>query len=450
MKITINRFKSIESVEKFSFDGFTLLAGSNSSGKSSLIQALMLLKQTLETTEVLALRGEYVSARTLSELVHNNSQKGTTIGMEWDKCELVNCGFGMIDKFSNTKDICTIIMQITFKTIDSAIKVIDFKLELIGEASKDSLNIHYNSLRKLYDLTTNIKTVYSGIKEVPNNVRQVSVKNCKVDFINFFPIFVSSNDEGLKQNDISLWILKDMRTLLVSYLKTIYYVGPNRVSPDLDRYYSADTEKNQVDSNGTNTRFILAERKNQKIGNGTLNELVNKWVKILGLAQEVNSDKNNESKIYTTSVKVNGKLNVDLCNTGFGNSQILPIIVQGLLAPKGSLVIIEDPEVHMHPAVQAAMTDFFISMAEDGKNVIIETHSDHIVTRIRRRVSEKPEIRNFIHVCFVENFDGASEYIRLDMDDKATFTAYPYLPKGFMDSQDEDYREIMKNKMSKR
>lgn len=453
MRISINRFKSIETVEKFSFDGFTLLAGANSSGKSSLIQALLLLKQTLESAsdDILALRGNYVSARDLSELVHKNSQKGTTIELEWSRCELKDCGFNMIEKYAREGiDVTDVIMNITFKNIDSVITVIDFNLALVGKQGRDFLNVHYNSSKKWYELTTNMPSIYSSIKSASTRAKQVFVTQCKADFINFFPIFLSSDEEGLYNRDITLLVLKEMRSVLSLFLKNIYHIGPNRVSPELDRFYSADTEVERVDSMGTNTRFILAERKAMKIGESTLKEQVNYWVQKMGLAQEVSSDKNNESKKYTTSVKVNCQLRVDLCNTGFGNSQILPIIVQGLLAPKGSILIVEDPEVHMHPAVQAAMTDFFIAMTKEGKNVIIETHSDHIVTRIRRRVSENPEIRECIHICFVENTDGHSEYVNLTLDDKATFTAYPMLPKGFLDSQDEDYREIMKNKMARR
>lgn len=453
MKISISRFKSIETVEEFSFDGFTLLAGANSSGKSSLIQALLLLKQTLESAsdDILALRGNYVYARDLPELVYKNSQKGTTIKLEWNKNELKDCGFNMIEKYARDgSNVTSVSMDVTFKKVDSAITVIDFNFALDGTENIDFLNVHFNSSKKRYELKTNMPSIYSSIKSVSSRAKQVYVTQCKADFINFFPIFLTSDEDGLHNRDITLLILKEMRGVLSAYLKNIYHIGPNRISPVLDRSYSADTDLERVDSMGTNTRYILAERKAMKIGESTLREQVNYWVQQMGLAQEVSSDKNNESKKYTTSVRVNGQLRVDLCNTGFGNSQILPIIVQGLLAPKGSILIVEDPEVHMHPAVQAAITDFFIAMIEEGKNVIIETHSDHIVTRIRRRVSEKPEIRERIHICFVENTDGHSEYVNLNLDDQATFTTYPMLPKGFLDSQDEDYREIMKNKMARK
>ena len=450
MNISIQQFKSISSVDEFSLDGLTLLAGAISSGKSSIIQALLLLKQTLEgsSDDIITLQGDYVNAREFSELIHNKSQRGATISLKWRKEDIVDVyDMSVLMKYSSLQQIDDVFMSITLKSIDSAITVTDFILAFESQGKCDRLLLHYNSMSRLYELTSNLINVNKWIRSNSDNNNRILIKGCKVDFLNFFPIFISCEDEGLNEKEFTLLVMKDMRSFLSSFLRNIYYIGPNRVSPALDRFYSSDTISDRVDSTGYNTRYILAEQKNKIVGDRTLAEEVNFWVKQLGLANEISANKDNETKLYKTSVSVSGKLKVDLCNTGFGNSQILPIIVQGLLAPKGSLLIIEDPEVHMHPAVQSAMTDFFIAMANLGKNIMLETHSDHIVTRIRRRVIEKPKIRKMIHICYVENIEGDSEYITLEMDDRAMFKRYPELPKGFMDAQDEDFREIIRLKM---
>ena len=453
MNISIQQFKSISAVDKFSFDGLTLLAGANSSGKSSIIQALLLLKQTLEASsdDVISLQGEYVNARELSELIHNNSQKGTTIVLQWSMEEMSKVSdVSVFMRYSSLETIDHVSMTITLKNIESSITVIDFILGFETQNKTESMVVHYNSKTKRYDLTSTMYNVNKSFVNSSMHNGKVSVKGCKVDFLNFFPIFISSADEKLKEKEFTLLVMKDMRLFLSSYLRNIYYIGPNRISPELDRYYASDTVMDRVDSTGSNTRYILAEQKNKLVGDKTLSENVNSWVRQLGLADGVSANRDSDTRHYRTSVSVNGKLKVDLCNTGFGNSQILPILVQGLLAPQGSLLIIEDPEVHMHPAVQSAMTDFFIAMAKEGKNLIIETHSDHIVTRIRRRVIENPDIRNILHICYVENVKGHSEYLTLEMDDQASFKRYPVLPKGFMDAQDEDFRAIMRLKLQRR
>jgi len=77
-----------------------------------------------------------------------------------------------------------------------------------------------------------------------------------------------------------------------------------------------------------------------------------------------------------------------LADSGFGYSQILPILVRALMAPKGSTIIVEQPELHLNPALQVRLVDFFISMIRAGKQVIIETHSEHIVNTLRVRTAK--------------------------------------------------------------
>src|SRR5580698_5246676 len=75
----------------------------------------------------------------------------------------------------------------------------------------------------------------------------------------------------------------------------------------------------------------------------------------------------------------------DLTNVGVGVSQVLPIVVMCLLAPVDSTMILEQPELHLHPAVQARLADFFLSIAKAGKQCIVETHSEYLINRLRLR-----------------------------------------------------------------
>ena len=97
--------------------------------------------------------------------------------------------------------------------------------------------------------------------------------------------------------------------------------------------------------------------------------VVNLWVEKLGLAQGIDVQKDSKS-LYRSYLKNSQGLTIDLCHMGFGISQILPIIVQGLLLPPGGLLVVEDPEVHMHPSVQAGLVDFFLMLSEQGKRVV--------------------------------------------------------------------------------
>ena len=76
-------------------------------------------------------------------------------------------------------------------------------------------------------------------------------------------------------------------------------------------------------------------------------------------------------------------------HTGFGLTQVLPIMVAALSANKDDLLLIENPEVHLHPAGQAAIGEFLAEVASAGVQVVIETHSDHVLNGIRRAVKNR-------------------------------------------------------------
>jgi len=96
----------------------------------------------------------------------------------------------------------------------------------------------------------------------------------------------------------------------------------------------------------------------------------------------------------------NGVRKVNLTDMGYGASQVLPVLIQAVLAQPGDTLIVEQPELHLHPRAQVDLTDLFIVMARQGTNFLIETHSEHLLLRLRRCIAEthlkslenKPEI----------------------------------------------------------
>ena len=107
----------------------------------------------------------------------------------------------------------------------------------------------------------------------------------------------------------------------------------------------------------------------------------------------------------------------NISNVGFGISQVLPIIVSGLIKYENELLLLEQPEIHLHPTAQMCMADFLVSMALNGKGVIVETHSDHIINRIVRRMMENELINKKIKIYFVDqNNDGISTIENIIVD----------------------------------
>jgi predicted ATPase len=100
---------------------------------------------------------------------------------------------------------------------------------------------------------------------------------------------------------------------------------------------------------------------------------------------------------------------VTIADLGFGVSQLLPILVLCLQAEAGSLLIFEQPEIHLHPRIQANLADFFLGAAQLNRGcILIETHSDHFINRLRRRIAEDTTdtLRDLVGVHFVRGRAG--------------------------------------------
>ena len=99
----------------------------------------------------------------------------------------------------------------------------------------------------------------------------------------------------------------------------------------------------------------------------------------------------------------------------------------------------------MHPSVQADLIDFFIELIKNGRNVVFETHSDHMITRLRRRIAEGFDSK-IVNLCFVTGTENGSTYATLGIDDTGTF--FGGLPDKFMNTQDIDFRKIVEAKLA--
>jgi predicted ATPase len=128
------------------------------------------------------------------------------------------------------------------------------------------------------------------------------------------------------------------------------------------------------------------------------------WLSYMGVIDGILADDRgkigHELQVRTPGI---GKFH-DLTNVGVGVSQVLPIVLMALLAPAGSLLIFEQPEHHLHPKVQTRLADFFVSIAMSGKQCLIETHSEYLIHRLRRRVAEAPgdQLTSMTKLYFVE------------------------------------------------
>ncbi len=228
----------------------------------------------------------------------------------------------------------------------------------------------------------------------------------------------------------------------------VRYLGPLRDEPRV--VHSAWDER--IDSlpvgvRGELTADLLTRLKDHQIEYGDWNgiyktkalpDAVGEWCSYLGIGDEITVI--DQGKLGRgVQLRVDGA-NRDLTTIGVGASQLLPVLVATLSARPGSLVLIEQPELHLHPAVQSKLADFFL-FAQPGVHLIIETHSEYLLTRVRRRIAEGLVDGSEVSILFVEQLHGASTARTLAID---SFGDISQWPSGFFDAQDHDSLAIMK------
>lgn len=441
--IRVKNFKSVVDSKTFELRPLTVLAGVNSSGKSSLLQALLLLKQTMDSgsLEVLKTTGPYVVANEPLDLARGKKRSNTIgISLNIDVSEFIDKSD--YTRFANVNGASLKSVDLQIDVTTNGKTVLNNLVCTINYGNGvESAFIQIKRMQKTGEFYT-IKFSSPLMVGYNSNEKLENMTNCKLSFHSFLPIFAEWTRKG-EADTRSIVVMKTLESDLSRYLRKFCYIGPQREKPDLARSYDSTTFEN-VGIDGHNTRFLYEKNKNEVIDGykgETLQSLCNDWVcKKMELARSMDVQRDS-NKLYRTIITNNNGLAVDLCQMGFGLSQILPIVVQGLLLHQDETLVVEDPDVHMHPMVQALLVDFFIDLVKHGRKVVIETHSDHIVTRLRRRIAEGTVLKDDVNLSFVENTEKGSEYRFIDMEADGSFVNA--LPKGFLDSQENDFMAII-------
>jgi len=127
-------------------------------------------------------------------------------------------------------------------------------------------------------------------------------------------------------------------------------------------------------------------------------------------------------------------------NVGFGYSYILPLIVTGLIAKPGEVMVVENPEAHLHPKAQSKITEFFARVASCGVQVFIESHSEHILNGLRVSALDNSIGINHSEVSILY-FNETFKPEKLEVDDKGKIANWP---EGFFDQQEIDLSNIFR------
>lgn len=418
MKIKVKSYKAIYSEREISVNGLTILSGANSAGKSSFMQPLLLLKQTLDSnysTESLVLDGPNLKLTDSSQLiskVNDNQGKTFTLTIEDDRSFSYELVYSLKPK-------------IGFIAESQSIRDKNFPNGLHIKRNSSSQGI-------LNQIPSDIKAFpFSFFCSSDFNFDLIT-KNKKC-FIN-----IAAREKSKKPVDErSVFIEINSASYVENMLRRIIHVPGLRGNPErsyrkassegiftgsFEQYVASIIKKWAEESSSRNVK--------QK---GKFADLV-KQLQKLGLANDIKAQDINDtrieinvSRLCKTNKAAKSKDLVNIADVGFGVSQTLPVLVALLAAQKDSIVYIEQPELHLHPNAQFRLAEIVGSAIRRGVKVIIETHSSLFIKGIQISVArnEIPFEKVSLN-WFTQNAEsGDTEISSVHMDSLGRFGDWP-------------------------
>jgi len=397
----------------------TGIFGTNSSGKTSLIQFLLLLKQTKEATDrkiSLELNGDLVKLGTINDAVHQHDEKNS---INFDVSFNLESELVLADPSEKRKSAVTRGTRLNLQAeigihqhAPVARKIAytlgDLRFALVPRKPESSE----------FDLqATAIESGDNGFRFDRTRGRIWPLPG---------PIKSYAFPDQARTYFQNAGFLADLESAYEAAIEKIYYLGPLREFPQRD-YLWARSRPTDVGRRGEKAiDAILAatdskEKRNVKRGARLMpfQEMIAYWLREMGLihdfrVQEISEGSNRWQTRIKTSV---GASEVLLTDVGFGVSQVLPVITLLQYVPEGSTVILEQPEINLHPLAQAGLADVIIQAAEHRKlQVILESHSEHLLLRLQRRIAEATISSDLVKLYFCDAPTGVSKMIPLEVD----------------------------------
>ncbi len=229
-----------------------------------------------------------------------------------------------------------------------------------------------------------------------------------------------------------------------SFLNRIWYLGSNRkISRVQER---GNPQSLKLGYGNRYLAYLLSLGRERKVridpnrsiqeDNGYLSNQVNHWLEFILPGNSVYSYPSGDDNLMTLAFGKGNRRHKS--NVGFGVSFILPIIVAGLIAKKGDILIVENPELHLHPKAQSNFMYFFAKVASSGVQVVIETHSDHIVNGMKKTIVD-PQCEMSAENGKIYFFGSDNIPVEIKFNQKAEFSEWP---DDFMEQAELDLFDI--------
>ncbi|MBM3880199.1 MAG: DUF3696 domain-containing protein [Verrucomicrobia bacterium] len=445
--LQIKNFKGWKDTGLLRLAPITVFFGTNSSGKSSLGQFLMMLKQTASSPDrnrVLHPGDDKtpVDLGTFDDLLNQHDQsRELDFALEWEPAEPLEIKDVLTGSvFSGTR--IRFSATVGFAN-GKGLRAVCRRFEYRFSGKKDSgfsIAMAPDDQAGKYQLKT------EGFEGVRKKGRG-------------WPLPQPTRFFGFP-DELSLYYqngetLNDLAFALQSLLGGLSYLGPLREEPRRHYAWAGETPED-VGSRGERWLSALLAATDRKIrmhgrrAGMEFEALIAAWLQELGLIHSFAvAPVAKGLREYRVRVKVTqASPEVSIPDVGFGVSQVLPVVVQSFYSPPHSTVMIEQPELHLHPAVQQNLADLFIAAVkarETGKDrnvqFLVESHSEHFLRRLQRRIAEQELAKEDVAVYFCDPVAGGNAIQPLEVDLYGNITNWPI---GFFGDQMTDIAEMQK------
>ena len=423
-RLKLGNFKAWREAD-LRFGKVTGFFGTNSAGKSSLIQLLLLLKQTRNATDrglVLDLGGpaDMVNLGTFKDIVHGHDEQQRIIWLlDWTLPKMLKINDPMESPSSllfqgnNLQARCEVgLRQATLWPYELAYRFdgVEFRLEMqTGSETKFKLSTDSEN----YWFKRNIGRAWPLPRPVKTHL---------------FP----NQTRSFYQNTA---FLGDFELAYEDLMDSIYYLGPLRDYPRRE-YHWTGSSPDDVGQRGERTvdAILAATLRGETRSLGyrrwtkSFEAMIAHWLNELGLIHEFSLDEIAKgTNLYRAMVKTSSSsVPVALTDVGFGVSQVLPALVLLYYVPEGSTVLMEQPEIHLHPAVQSGLADVMLKVAATRNvQIIVESHSEHLMRRLQRRVAENEASSEDVKLYFVSVDRGVARASNLALNEWGEIENWP-------------------------
>ena len=388
-ELRAQNFKSWQDTGTLQFAPLTGLFGANSSGKTSILQVLLMLKQTVEQpsdwNEPLYFGDEtsLVNLGNFNDVIHkHNKDLSLNISVSWKSSAVAD-----INKY------------IRFYNLD---------VETLSPSQGDrdrseEISFSTNIFRGVVDNLYYKTDLYKFDGQQPDLFRCYGLRAARNEIRDIFSRF----EEAFE-----------------NLFSRILYLGPLREHPRHRYTWDGDHPKGIGQEGEKAISALLSGR----IRHLSIDEQILNWLQRLELIESYNlqpvSDTGGDYELLVKQHKDGPK--VRLTDVGFGVSQVLPVLILCYYAPEGSILILEQPEAHLHPKVQTELADVLIDAVTNRNiQIILESHSEYLLSRLQRRIAEGQISSEDTALYFCQINDGTSEIEQLDVDEYGNIRNWP-------------------------